>query len=234
MKIFYIMPLSLILLLSTEPSTGACNFSVSEELEGCESSNIFEKDRKDTFKIREVVEPKNQHINITRELKSVNVKHKGKELTIVRNISNNKKSCPPFCIEPMNIKGVKTLGELETLEFIKNLNDKGNSIVLDIRENKYYREGTIPGALNLPLDMLQADSKYFNDVISILGIKKVAKKWQFKEVHDLLIFDDGITDNKASKAIKSLLKLSYPSDKIFYYRGGFSSWKNLGLTSYPK
>ena len=229
------MPLSLTLLLSTEPSIGGCNSSsASKELEGCESPNIFEKDRKDTFKIREVVEPKNQHINITRELKSVNVKHKGKELTIVRNISNNKKSCPPFCIEPMNIKGVKTLGELETLEFIKSLNDKGNSIVLDIRENKYYREGTIPGALNLPLDMLQVDSKYFNDVIAILGIKKVAKKWQFKEVHDLLIFDDGITDNKASKAIKSLLKLSYPSDKIFYYRGGFSSWKNLGLTSYTK
>ena len=234
MKIFYIMPLSLTLLLSTEPSTSACNSNVSEKLEGCESSNIFEKDRKDTFKIREVVEPKNQHINITRELKSVNVKHKGKELTIVRNISNNKKSCPPFCIQPMNIKGVKTLGELETLEFIKSLNDKGNSIVLDIRESKYYREGTIPGALNLPLDMLQADSKYFNDVITILGIKKVDKKWQFKEVLDLLIFDDGITDNKASKAIKSLLKLSYPSDKIFYYRGGFSSWKNLGLTSYTK
>ena len=82
--------------------------------------------------------------------------------------------------------------------------------------------------------MLQADSQYFNDVIAILGIKKVADTWQLKDVYDLLIFDDGITDDKASKVIKSLLKLSYPSDKIFYYRGGFSSWKNLGLTSYKK
>lgn len=241
MKVFYsnktifLIPLMVTLLLGEEPINDGCRSSFSKEIKGCDSKNIFKDEKDEFFRIREeVVKFQGSHTNITKLLSSVTINHKGSELTIVRNIRDDKKSCPPFCIAAMNIMDVETIGELETLDFIKNLNENRSSLILDTRESKQYNKGTIPAALNLPFSMLQADSQYFNDVIAILGIKKVADIWQLKDVYDLLIFDDGITDDKASKVIKSLLKLSYPSDKIFYYRGGFSSWKNLGLTSYKK
>jgi hypothetical protein len=241
MSLFYtnkiLLPLSLTfsLLSGTELSVVGCSSSLSKESMGCDSKSILTLEKKDSFKIQEetVSSPYNQ-TNISEGLKSIRVNHKGKDLTIVRTIMNDERSCPPYCIVPITIDGVKTVGELETLDFLKTLEEKGNSIVFDTRESKYYNEGTIPGALNLPAHMLQEDSKYFNDVLSILGIKKVDDKWKFKEVHSLLIFDDGLTDDNAYKAIKSLLKLSYPSDKILYYRGGFTTWKNLGLTVYKK
>lgn len=228
------MTLILTITLDVEASTDGCSSTVSTESKGCDVKSLLVKEEKELFKIEEAhpIPQNNNQTNISKELKSINVNHKGKELTIVRTLQDNKIGCPPNCIVPMGIDGVKTIGELETLDFIKKLNNKHSSLILDTRESVYYNRGTIPGALNLPSHMLEEDSKYFNDVIAILGIKKINDKWQFKEIHELLIFDDGITDNKASKAIKSLLKLSYPSDKILYYRGGVKSWKNLGLTVY--
>ena len=233
------MILSISLVSSTlsalELSMDGCASSVSKDSTGCDSKKILLSEKKDIFKIQEEnLSQTNKQTYISEVLQSLSVKHKGKELTIVRNITNNQESCPPHCIVPMRIGGIKTVGELETLDFLKGLKEKGNSLVLDTRESKYYNEGTIPGALNLPAHMLQEDSKYFNDVLAVLGIKKVGNDWKFKEVHELLIFDNGITDNKASKAIETLLKLSYPSDKILYYRGGFTAWKDLGLTIYSE
>jgi hypothetical protein len=31
-------------------------------------------------------------------------------------------------------------------------------------------------------------------------------------------------------AIKNLLALGYPAEKIYYYRGGMQAWQSLGLT----
>jgi rhodanese-related sulfurtransferase len=223
------------LLLAKEETSIGCSSSVSVDQVGCEAVNLLEKEKKDIFRIEEKSFFKDKiQTNISKELSSVMVSHKGKELTIIRSIENGEKSCPPYCITPMNIEGVKTVGELETLEFLKSLQEQGNILVLDTRESRYYNKGTIPGALNLPAHMLSKESKYFDDVIAVLGIKRSKNNWSSKDIHQLLIFDDGITDNKALKAIKSLRKLSYPADKIFYYRGGFESWKKLGLTTYVK
>jgi len=234
-KILLPLSLTLTLLSGTESSVVGCSSSLSQESEGCDSQSILTAEKKDIFKINEEKIP-SQYIqtNISKELKSIKVNHKGENVIVIRKITDDQKSCPPYCIVPISIDGVKTVGELETLDFLKTLEEKGNSIVFDTRESKYYNEGTIPGALNLPAHMLQEDSKYFNDVLSVLGIKKVDDTWKFKEVHSLLIFDDGLTDDNAYKAIKSLLKLSYPSDKILYYRGGFSMWKDLGLSIYKE
>ena len=233
-----------------------CSSSISKESKGCESKNIFKEEKKDiftieeklvntikaikqkeTFKIHEentLLTEKSFQTNISKELRTININYKGQDFTIIRKVVDDKKSCPPHCIVPMNIDGVRTVGELETLDFIKNLNKNADSLILDIRENKDYNKGTIPGALNLPAHMLKVDSKYFKEVLTVLGIQYLDGKWKCKDIHDLLIFDDGVTDNKAFEVIKSLLKLSYPSDKIFYYRGGFSSWKSFGLTIYEK
>ncbi|MGD8570515.1 MAG: rhodanese-like domain-containing protein, partial [Gammaproteobacteria bacterium] len=33
-------------------------------------------------------------------------------------------------------------------------------------------------------------------------------------------------------AIKNLLALGYPAEKIYYYRGGMQAWQSLGMTVY--
>ncbi len=232
-----------------------CSSSMSKESKGCELKSIFKEEKKDistieeklvntikavshkeVFKIHEEEGSlkKSFQTNISRDLRTIKITHKNQKITIIRKVIDDTKSCPPYCIVPMNIDGVKTVGELETLDFIKNLNKNADSLLLDMRENKDYNKGTIPAALNLPSHMLKEDSAYFKEVLTVLGIKYIDGKWVCEDVHDLLLFDDGPTDNKAFEAIKSLLKLSYPSNKIFYYRGGFNSWKSLGLTVYEK
>ena len=171
---------------------------------------------------------------ITKNLKAVKVLHEQDEVLIERKLLNKDFSCPPFCIEPMQIKGVKTLGELEVLEFIDKLKEKKGRILIDVRENNFYVKETIPGAINLPFSMLKDGSQYQSDVLRLLGAKlrKSNAKWSFKQAQRLLIFGGSATTPEASNTLKKLLELGYPSAKLFFYRGGVSSWKALGLTTY--
>jgi len=171
---------------------------------------------------------------ITPNLNSVKVLHEQDEVLIERKLLNQELSCPPFCIEPMSINGVTTLGELEVLAFIDKLKEKKGRILIDVRENNLYDKETIPGAINLPFSMLKDGSKYQGEVLRLLGAKlrKSNAKWSFKKAQRLLIFGDSATTPEASKSLKKLLDLGYPSAKLYYYRGGVSTWKALGLTTY--
>lgn len=169
-------------------------------------------------------------------LMSVHVLHENKEVLIERRVSNSKKSCPPFCIEPIKIKEVITVGELEVLDFINTLKEKKSQLLIDVRESIIYGKATIPGALNLPFFMLKDDSKYQEEILKLLGAElsthNLNQKWVFKNPQSLLIFGSSVTSNEASGTIKQLLKLGYPSNKLFFYRAGIESWKALGLTIY--
>ncbi len=219
------------LLQADEQLAIGCSSSVNKEIQGCASENILAEKREGLFDVKdkETLLGSNE-INMSKKLKSVKVIHENQELIIVRTVVNDEKTCPPFCIEPMTISTVKTVGELETLSFIESLVKKKNRLLIDTRVSKLYKKSTIPGAINLPAGMIQKESKYYKEVLELLGLKEVRGKWKVKNVPTLLVFDNGITDNKASGTIKTLLKLSYPSNKILYYRGGVSSWRNLGLT----
>jgi len=171
---------------------------------------------------------------ITPKLNAVKVLHEKDEVLIERKLLNKNFTCPPFCIEPMKIQGVNTLGELEVLAFIDKLKEKKGRLLIDVRENNLYDKETIPGAINLPLSMLKDGSKYQGEVLRLLGakLKKSNNKWSFKKAQKLLIFGDSASTPEAVKSLKTLLRLGYPSDKLYFYRGGVSSWKALGLTTY--
>jgi len=171
---------------------------------------------------------------ITPHLHSVKVLHGNREILIKRKLLHKQSTCPPFCIEPMKIKGVETLGELEVLAFIDKLKEKKGRLLIDVRENALYEKETIPGAINLPLSMLKDGSRYQKEVLHLLGatVKKSDTKWSFPTAEALLIFGGSSTTPEASSALKKLLDLGYPSNKLYYYRGGLSAWKALGLTTY--
>jgi rhodanese-related sulfurtransferase len=174
-------------------------------------------------------------MGITEKLFSVDVLHDGQEILIERTPKKEIESCPPFCIQAMTIKNVVTVAEVETLEFIKNLKEKKARLLIDVRANGEYKKYTIPGSINLPSSMLEDRSPYQEEVLKLLGAKKINNKksntkWYFKNTQLLLIFGASATTQEAATVVKKLLELGYPSSKILYYRGGIASWEALGLT----
>lgn len=209
--------------------------------QGCDISSIIDKmsleeKKSPTFKIREekikIDRKKKVESKITETLKSITIVYENQTIVIKRTPKNQHHTCPPFCIQPMNIKGIKTVGELEVLDFIKELKGEKPKLLIDVRNSREYNQNTIPGAINVPYSMLKPSSKYQQEVLTLLGGKKRGEKWIFKSVPTLLIFGVSKENDKASKAIKILLKLSYPNKKIYYYRAGIEGWKDLGLTLY--
>jgi rhodanese-related sulfurtransferase len=201
---------------------------------GC---NIFQKGsvKKETKHLEIEKEHTNvtpKFLNITPKLSSVTTLHQGIQVEIKRESKKELRSCPPFCIQPMKIDGVSTVGELETLEFIEKKNKNKLRLLLDVRENENYQEATIPSAINLPLSMFDEKSPYYSKVLTLLGAKKINEKWHFKKAHTLLVFGQSFMTDEARLMIERLLELNYPADKILYYRAGMDGWNSSGLTSY--
>jgi len=211
-----------------------CNILIEQKNQACQESSVLNQGKESLFESSSKEAPKikleHKTINITEKLVTVDTHHLEHEITIERTSSFLAPSCPPFCIEPLKIKGVKTVGELELLVFIQEVEKKRDGLLLDVRKNLKYKEETIPSAINLPYEMLTKDSPYQKEVLKSLGAKKIKRGWFFKNPQKLLIFGESSFSPEASNVVKELLKLGYPKEKILYYRGGILSWKNAGLT----
>jgi len=192
-----------------------------------DKSSILDNLLDDTKSNNSVKKVSKKIVKITKDLDTVNVLFQKKKFNIER---IGERACPPYCISPMNIGKIKTIGELETIHFISSLTKNIGRIVVDARTTLEYKKSTIPTAINIPYSMLNPKSKYRDQILKLLGVKKLKNSWYFKRVHKLLIFDNGILDNKATKIINSLIKIGYPQNKLLYYRGGVDSWRRLGLT----
>ena len=122
-----------------------CDITSNKE-KSCEEENIFTTEN--IFKLDNLDMPhkkppiedksmklkpkkKKEIIKITENLSSITVLHRKKSLTILRATTKKNQSCPPSCIQPINIKSVKTVGTLETLNFIDSLNKNKRMILVD-------------------------------------------------------------------------------------------------------
>ena len=182
-------------------------------------------------------------VKITKKVSSITVNHLGQKVVIKRiqdpyhvlsdDYTKTSRACPPFCIHPMKVApGVKTIGEVELVDFFKNEINKDKAILVDARLPDWYKVETIPAAINIPFTLLEdADPQTVDAVFSSLGAKKVGGKWDFSHAKDLVIFCNGVWDDQSTRLIKSFLKYGYPAKKIAYYRDGFQGWKLLGLTT---
>lgn len=222
-KIVIILAYTTYLLMADE----GCNVLIEKKNQTCQDSTVLNQEKKSSFELKL---KEDSTINITKKLVSVDTQHLDYNVTIERKATPTAPSCPPFCIQPIKIDKIKTVGELEVLDFIKEVKRKGDGLLIDVRKNSQYNEETIPSAINLPYEMLTEESPYQKEVLKTLGAKKVKKGWFFKNPQKLLIFGESSFSPEASKAVKKLLKLGYPTNKILYYRGGIVSWKVVGLT----
>ena len=181
-------------------------------------------------------------VKITQDLPYVDVDVMGEPVRLDRIQDTNHKltnsyvktsrPCPPFCVQPFEpIKGIETYGELELLKFLKQEVSNNRGVLVDARLPKWYKQGTIPGAINMPFSILNPDTsnQYLEQVLPILGAKKDGNKWNFDNAQYLVVFDNGPWDQQGTRAMKHLVRIGYPKDKIKYYRGGMQYWQILGF-----
>lgn len=139
--------------------------------------------------------------------------------TINPAFAKTSRKCPPFCIQPQQVApGVKTIGELEMVNYMKD-----GGLVIDARTVEWHVRGTIPGSKNIP----------FTEVamrLNELGCTKGADKWDCSNAKTVALFCNGLWCGQSPTAIKAMLREGYPADKMLYYRNGMQGWESVGLT----
>ena len=163
--------------------------------------------------------------------------------------------CPPFCINPIALhEGVKTVGELEVIKFMEGPYYRGRGVIIDARTSSWYKRGTIPGSVNIPFTEFErpVDDFEMTELLESLGAKQrddvnpvtrvieslgfldgdmKTDKWDFSQAKELLLWCNGPWCGQSPRAIKALLALGYPAEKLYWYRGGMQMWQSLGLTT---
>lgn len=176
---------------------------------------------------------------------------------ITGGFSKTSRKCPPFCIRPIQVEpNVKTVGEVELLKFIKQHLNNGTGVLIDARTPSWHKRGTIPGSINIPFTIFssnQIEPLVLKSALAKLGVKHITNRsfmndtwskiqqmigrqpqmignWDYSQAKELLLWCNGMWCGQSPRAIRGLLKLGYPAEKIRYYRGGMQSWLVLGLS----
>lgn len=184
-------------------------------------------------------------VNLNEDLPHIDIYYGGKSVRIERiqdtthkldnSFAKTSRPCPPFCIHPMKAApGVATVGELELFDFLLTDFRQKQGLLVDARIPEWYKKGTIPGAVNIPFNVFTSDSEQGNraKVLKALGgIQNSDGEWDFRSAMQLLLFCNGPWCDQSPRAIKGLLRLGYPPEKLKYYRGGMQMWQLLGLTT---
>jgi len=185
----------------------------------------------------------NTLVKITKDIPYVKINDSGVEVTIKRiqdtsnrltdDFTKTSRLCPPHCIPPIKVEGVKTIGEIELINFIKNKVYKKKGILVDARLKEQYMLETIPGAINIPFTLAEVDSKKIQDrLFQALGAKlKPDGSYDFTNAKEIVSFCSGLWCVASVKFVRALVKKGYPKNKIYWYRDGLQAWKLLGLTT---
>ena len=184
-------------------------------------------------------------VNITPDLGRLEVRHGDRMVTVVRNqdtqamidpaYARTSRPCPPFCVQPMKVaEGVETVGEIELLAFMKTRLADGTGVLIDARTPRWYQAGTIPGSVNIPYTQLNpaqgADDITLEDALLPLGATLGDdENWDFSRARHLVLWCNGPWCGQSPAAIRGLLSIGYPADKLLYYRGGMQLWQIFGL-----
>jgi len=105
-------------------------------------------------------------------------------------------------------EAIKAAGYTEVnFKEVKRLYEAGSALFIDAREMKFYKKGTILGAIDMPIQKLKRRKRF-------LPAKKSAK---------LLLFCGGIKCGKSAKLATAIAKLGY--SRILVYHGGYPEWK---------
>lgn len=175
-----------------------------------------------------------QSLPITETMPQFQFERAGKQFVISRSSTGlgAKGACPSNCIQPQQAApGVRTVGELELMQFLAGPVSNGTGLLIDTRSETAFAIDTIPGAVSIPQPALASDNSYLPDILRALGATEQAGVWDFSNAYDLLVFGNGPASSDAAHAIEGLITAGFPAAKLGYYRSGISGWTALGLTT---
>ena len=138
--------------------------------------------------------------------------------------------------QPMHLDPkIETLGELEVLHHIQAIDFESESyILIDTRRKEWYRQMTIPHAVNIPKEEIAFDPDFPEDFDKSLKQLRVSKDkngtLDFSHAKVAVLFCNGAWCTQSAKAIKLLVKMGYPKEKLKWYRGGMQDWVNMGFS----
>lgn len=166
------------------------------------------------------------------------------------------RKCPPFCLQPESpAPGVATIGEVELFDFMETALRDGTGMLIDARTPSWHRKGTIPGSINIPFTSL---SKSIEDPEMIEALERfgaverseepgfmekqlrkwgwednpyLTEGWDFTHAKTLVLWCNGPECGQSPRAIRGLIAVGYPRDRLLYYRGGMQMWQLWGLTT---
>ncbi len=126
------------------------------------------------------------------------------------------RKCPPFCVQPESLPGATTVKVGDFPGLAPSINS-GKTLIVDMRTKKWFKKGTLPGAISLP----------YSD---LTGKKTKAKAKMRKKLKgkDIIAFCNGWWCGQSPTGIKALVGLGYKG-KIYYFRGGSQDWADAGL-----
>ncbi|HID82345.1 MAG TPA: rhodanese-like domain-containing protein [Chromatiales bacterium] len=174
---------------------------------------------------------------------------------ITGGFTKTSRKCPPFCIQPMvPVPGVKPVSEIDIFNLMENELVSGDGLLIDARTPAWHQKGTIPGSINIPFTVFEADinEPALQDALKKMGVRKRGSVsgfvrtleksgflngdmkndvWDFSRTKKVIIWCNGPWCGQSPRAIKALVELGYPAEKIQYYRGGMQTWQILGLTT---
>ncbi len=139
-------------------------------------------------------------------------------------------------VQPISLgKGVRTVGELEVLNFLKLLAIAPQKYaIIDSRKPSWYKEITIPHSINIPYTDIAYDEHFpedFTKNLLLLNVTVQGEQLDFSKAKELILFCNGSWCAQSARAIDELIKLGYPPEKLFWYRGGLQDWIGLGFTA---
>ncbi len=185
-------------------------------------------------------EKESKKVMISRSIYSIDVMHKGEKVTIKRN-QNRKNAISKYYqpthrgkiqpIAPFEPHAVETIGVLEMLAYLEQLEDKSDSlIIIDSRTAAWVKRGTIPGTVNIPFTEFKGDDRAVEIMEEEFDVLNTGSALNFSNAKTLVMYCNGIWCGQSPTAIKKLLNFGYPAAKIKYFRGGMQNWESLGLT----
>ncbi len=117
------------------------------------------------------------------------------------------------------VKGVHPVGEVEVLKALQDESFK----VVDMRTLDWRMKATIPGSYHIPYTEVASR-------LNELGCQKNDKGWDCAKAMKVVAFCNGANCPQSPVAIKAMVRVGFPPDRIYYYRGGMNSWIVMGLT----
>jgi len=145
-------------------------------------------------------------------------------------IQRNGSACPPACLTAQEpAMGVTPMAELELIAFLQGPVSAGMGLLIDTRLPAEFRDGAIPGAINIPHPTLAPDNPFRREIFKALGAVQKDAGWDFSASKTLALYCDGPSCPFAAAAIRDLVGAGYPAARLHYYRGGVQSWTEQGL-----